>query len=140
MIPIFMWLAMHDRPLTITGTGDETRDFAYVEDIVEGVLRMGVIDAAIGEAINLATGKEVSIKEPAEHVIDITGSKAGIVYAPKRDWDKSTRRRASIEKARKLIGYEPKMEFRQGLENVYKWLKEHEALIEESVPPSLRLW
>ena len=48
-----MWLAMHDRPLTITGTGDETRDFAYVEDIVEGVLRMGVIDAAIGEAINL---------------------------------------------------------------------------------------
>jgi len=52
VIPNFMWLAMHGEPLPITGTGEETRDFTFVEDIVDGTLRMGVVKKAVGEAIN----------------------------------------------------------------------------------------
>jgi len=131
---------MHGKPLTITGTGDETRDFAYVGDIVEGVLRMGVIDKAIGQAMNLASSTETSVKELAEFINDITGNDAGITYVPKREWDKSNRRLASIDKARRILDFEPKMQFRTGLENVNSWLVEHEDIIDRSLSPQDRLW
>jgi nucleoside-diphosphate-sugar epimerase len=140
VIPIFMWLAMHEKPLMITGTGEETRDFAYVGDIVEGVLRLGVCDKAIGEAMNLASASETSVKHLAEQVVNVTGSKSKIIHVSKRSWDKSNRRLASIEKARRLIGYEPKMDFKQGLENVYEWLTENREKIEGTMPPEYRLW
>ncbi len=89
VIPNFMWKAMHHQPLTITGTGDETRDFAYVDDIVDGVLRLGVIESAAGEAMNLASGKETSVKELAALINEITGNPTEAVFVPKRDWDKS---------------------------------------------------
>jgi len=140
VIPNFIWLAMHNRPLTITGTGDETRDFAYVADIVNGILRMGVIEEAIGQAINLASGKETGIRELAETIVEITGSSGGITYGPKREWDKSNRRLASIDKAKRILGYEPTMNLRKGLENVYHWLVEHREDIERSVNPMNLLW
>jgi UDP-glucose 4-epimerase len=140
VIPNFMWKAMHNQPLTITGTGDETRDFAYVSDIVDGILHLGVVDKAIGEAMNLASGKETSVRDLAQKIKHVTGSASDIVYGPKRDWDKSNRRLASIEKARNLIGYEPKMDFMQGLENVHSWLKANYDNITKSVGPSAGLW
>lgn len=140
VIPIFMWLAMHDRPLTITGTGDETRDFAYVGDIVDGVLRMGVIDKAIGQAMNLASATETSVKDLASLVVKITKSKGGITFGQKRAWDKSNRRLASIDKAKEIIGYELKMEFEVGLKNVFNWLTENKENITKSLGPSAGLW
>ena len=140
VIPNFTWMAMHGKPLTITGTGDETRDFAYVDDIVDGILRLGVIDEAIGQATNLASATETSVKELAALINDVTGNGAGIAYSPKREWDKSNRRLASIDKARRILGYEPKTEFKTGLENVHNWLVEHKDLIEHSLGPQDRLW
>ena len=140
VIPNFMWKAMHGQPLTITGTGDETRDFAYVSDIVDGILRLGVIEKAAGEAMNLASGKETSVKDLAKYVNEITGNTAETIYAPKRDWDQSNKRLASIEKARNLIGYEPKMNFRKGLENVHQWLETNTENIIKSVGPTASLW
>jgi UDP-glucose 4-epimerase len=140
VIPNFMWKAMHNQPLMITGTGDETRDFAYVTDIVDGVLRMGVLDSAAGESMNLASGRETSVKDLAAQINDITGSTAQIMFGPKRDWDKSNRRLASIEKARKLIGYTPKTDFRKGLENVHDWLTVNRENIIKSVGPTAELW
>lgn len=140
VIPNFMWRAMHDQPLTITGTGDETRDFAYVGDIVDGILRLGIVDKAIGEAMNLASGKETSVKDLAGKIKKVTGSSSEIVYGPKRDWDKSNRRLASIDKAFNLIGYEPKMDFIQGLKNVHNWLTTNHDNIINSVGPSAGLW
>ncbi|TDA41657.1 MAG: nucleotide sugar epimerase, partial [Thermoproteota archaeon] len=61
VIPNFMWWAMHNKPLPITGTGEETRDFTFVEDIVDGTLRMGVVEEAVGEAINLASETETRV-------------------------------------------------------------------------------
>jgi len=133
VIPNFMWWAMNNQPLPITGTGEETRDFTFVDDIVDGTLRMGVIEKAVGEAINLASGKETKIIDLAKMINEITGNKAGIIFRPRRDWDKAIRRRASIEKARKILGYEPKTEMREGLIKVYEWFRENWENIRKSV-------
>jgi len=133
VIPNFIWWAMHNQPLPITGTGEETRDFTYVEDIVEGTLRMGVIEEAVGEAINLASETETKIIDLANWINEMTGNKAGIVFKPRRDWDKAIRRRASIEKARKMLGYEPKTDIKVGLRKVYEWMKENYENIKQSV-------
>jgi nucleoside-diphosphate-sugar epimerase len=133
VIPNFFWWAMHGQPLPITGTGEETRDFTFVEDIVDGTLRMGVVEEAVGEAINLASEKETRVIDLANWINEITRNKAGIVFKPRRDWDKAIRRRASIEKAKKILGYEPKTDMKTGLRRVYEWIKENRDKIEESV-------
>jgi nucleoside-diphosphate-sugar epimerase len=133
VIPNFIWWAMHGQPLPITGTGEETRDFTYVEDIVDGTLRMGVVEEAVGEAINLASGTETKIIDLANWINEITGNKAGIIFKPRRDWDKAIRRRASIEKARKILGYEPKTDMKIGLRKVYEWIMENRDKIEACV-------
>jgi len=133
VIPNFFWWAMHGQPLPITGTGEETRDFTFVEDIVDGTLRMGVVEEAVGEAINLASEKETRVIDLANWINEMTGNKAGIVFKPRRDWDKAIRRRASIEKARRILGYEPKTDMKTGLRRVYEWIKENMDKIEENV-------
>ena len=133
VIPNFIWWAMHRQPLPITGTGKETRDFTFVKDIVEGTLRMGVIPEAVGEAINLASETETKIIDLANMINEITGNDAGIVFKPRRDWDKAIRRRASIEKARKILGYEPKTDIKTGLRRTYQWIMENKDRIESIV-------
>ncbi|MEM4213731.1 MAG: NAD-dependent epimerase/dehydratase family protein [Candidatus Methanomethylicaceae archaeon] len=125
VIPNFMWWAMHRQPLPITGTGEETRDFTFVDDIVDGTLRMGVMEEAFGEAINLASEIETKVIDLAKLINEITGNKAGIVYRQRRDWDKAIRRRASIEKAKRLLSYEPKTDMISGLKRVYEWFREN---------------
>ena len=122
---------MHGRPLPITGTGEETRDFTFVEDIVDGTLRMGVVDKAVGEAINLASGKETRIIDLANWVNELTDNEAGIVFRPRRSWDRAVRRRASIEKAKRILGYEPKTDIKTGLERTYHWILENRERIKE---------
>ncbi|NHV98527.1 MAG: NAD-dependent epimerase/dehydratase family protein [Thaumarchaeota archaeon] len=133
VIPNFIWWAMHGQPLPITGTGEETRDFTFVEDIVDGTLRMGVVEEAVGEAINLASETETRVIDLANWINEMTGNKAGIVFRQRRDWDKAIRRRASIEKARRILGYEPKTDMKTGLRRVYEWIKENRENIEKSV-------
>jgi nucleoside-diphosphate-sugar epimerase len=125
VIPNFMWWAIHGQPLPITGTGEETRDFTYVGDIIDGTLRLGALDEAVGETFNLASSTETKIIDLAKMINDITGNTAGIVFKPKRSWDRSTRRKASIDKARKILGYQPKTDIKTGLQHVYSWFKEN---------------
>ncbi len=108
VIPNFFYWAMNKQPLPITGTGEETRDFTYVGDIVNGLLAMVCRKEAVGEAINLATGREIAIKDLATWVNELTKNNAGIVFKERRNWDKKTRLLASIDKARRTLGYEPK--------------------------------
>lgn len=122
VIPNFMYMAMHDRPLTVMGTGEETRDYTYVDDIVDGTLRLGVLPEAVGDAFNLASERETRVIDLANIILRITGSRAGLKYIPRRDWDQITKRRASIEKAHRILGYEPKMKFEDGVQTVYDWM------------------
>jgi len=125
VIPNFFYWAMNGLPLPITGTGEETRDFTYVGDIINGLLAMAYYEEAIGEAFNLGTGREIKIKDLANWINEITGNKAGIVFKERRNWDKKYRLLASIEKAKRILRYQPQMEFRKGLENTYQWFVEN---------------
>jgi len=133
VIPNFIWRAMHGQPLVITGTGEETRDFTYVEDIVDGTLRMGVVSEAVGEAVNLASETETRVIDLAKWINELTGNAAGVVFKPRRDWDKVVRRRASIEKAGRILGYKPRTGIQAGLKRTYEWILENKARIEECV-------
>jgi len=130
VIPNFIWWALHKRPLPITGTGEETRDFTFVEDIVDGTLRLGVFPEAIGDAFNLASEQETRIIDVARMVNELTGNDSGIEFVARRDWDKITRRKASIEKARNVLGYEPKTKIGDGIIRAYEWIKQNYAKIE----------
>ena len=132
VIPNFIYWAMKGQPLPITGSGEETRDFTYVGDIVDGLLRAGVMESAIGQEFNLASGKETRIIDLANMVNQATNNKAGIQFAQRRKWDTKSRLLASIDRARELIGYEPKISFEEGLKKTIDWFKANWDKIEAS--------
>ncbi|NOZ00569.1 MAG: NAD-dependent epimerase/dehydratase family protein [Deltaproteobacteria bacterium] len=130
VIPNFIYWALSGKPLVITGTGKETRDFTWVGDINDGLLRAGAFEEAVGEEFNLASGQEVEIGNLAEMVVEMTGSTAGIEYGERRAWDTKSRLLASVEKARGLIGYDPgHVPFEEGLRLTVEWVKGHWDLI-----------
>lgn len=132
VIPNFIYWALHNRPLPITGTGQETRDFTFVEDVVDGILRAGAIPEAVGEAINLASERETKVIDLANMVNSILDNSNGVEFVKRRRWDKISRRRASIEKAKKVLGYEPKTDFKAGLQKTVDWFLENRDRIEAS--------
>ncbi|RLJ05502.1 MAG: nucleotide sugar epimerase [Candidatus Aenigmatarchaeota archaeon] len=132
VIPNFIYWAMKGLPLPITGTGEETRDFTYVMDLVDGLLRAGYYEQAIGQEFNLASGKETRIIDLANMINEAVGNTAGVKYVSRRKWDTKSRLLASIEKAKKLVGYEPKTEFKEGLINTIQWFKENWDKIEKA--------
>ncbi len=125
VIPNFFSWAINGIPLPITGTGDETRDFTYVGDIVNCLISMAHYDEAVGEAFNIGSGQETRIGDLATWINELTGNKAGIVYKARRDWDKKSRLLSSIGKARRILHYEPSVSFREGLGNTYNWFKDN---------------
>jgi nucleoside-diphosphate-sugar epimerase len=131
VIPNFIYWALHKQPLPITGTGDETRDFTFVDDIVDGVLRAGVIPEAVGEAMNLASGRETKVIELAKMINESTGNNE-IKFVNRRDWDKIVRRRASIEKANRIIGYKPKINFKEGIKRTLEWFRQNREKIDKT--------
>lgn len=121
VIPNFIYWAMKGQGLPITGTGEETRDFTYVGDLVDGLLRSGYYENAIGQEMNLASEKETTIRALAEMVNEAVGNMEPLRLAAKRKWDTKSRLRASVDRARQLIGYEPKIPFTEGLQNTIEW-------------------
>jgi UDP-glucose 4-epimerase len=130
VIPNFFYWSIKKQALPITGTGNETRDFTYVGDIINGLLAMAYYKEAIGEAFNLATGREIKIHDLAQWIIELTKNESGIVFSERRDWDKKNRLLASIEKARTILGYNPDMNFKEGLKQVQAWFNENWTNIE----------
>lgn len=123
VIPNFIFRGLSGLPLPFTGSGDETRDFTYVMDIVDALLRAGYFDAAIGQEMNIASAKETNILRMAERVNELTGNRAGIQRAEPRVWDTKKRLLASIGRAKELIDYEPGTDFETGLRLTIEWFK-----------------
>ncbi|MGI9604745.1 MAG: NAD-dependent epimerase/dehydratase family protein [Acidimicrobiales bacterium] len=121
VIPNFVYWAMQGRPLPLTGNPHATRDFTFVGDIVDGLLRIGFDQNAIGEAMNIASGRETRISDLADMVNELTGNEAGVVKAAPRRWDTKDRLLASTELARDLVGYQPQTDFASGLRQTYDW-------------------
>ncbi len=139
VIPNFIYWSMKGKSLPITGTGEETRDFTYVFDLVQGLVKAGYYESAVGENFNLAAGREICIKDMAELVIKATGSKAPIQFMPKRKWDTKSRLLACIEKAEQLIKYKPIATFNEGFEKNIEWFKDNWETIESlaDFPPGM---
>jgi nucleoside-diphosphate-sugar epimerase len=93
---------------------------------------MAYYKKAIGEAFNLATAREIRIGDLALWINELTGNKAGVVFTERRDWDKKNRLLASIDKARKVLGYDPCMDFKEGLKQVNAWFVENWEHIDAS--------
>ncbi len=125
VIPNFIYWAMNGQPLPITGDGEMTRDFTYVGDVVDALLRAGVEPTAIGREMNIASGREVKIADLANAVNAMTGNPAGIQRLAKRPWDNKSRLLASIDVAREVLGYEPATTFEDGLRACMDWFEAH---------------
>ncbi len=123
VIANFFYLAMRNMDITITGTGEETRDFNYVTDSVRATLLASENEAAIGQTINIASGHETKVNDLVRHILKITGSKSKLIYKPRRDWDTVTKRVANVDIASKLLGYRPEIKLEEGLLRYYEWLK-----------------
>jgi UDP-glucose 4-epimerase len=125
VIPNFIFWALSGLPIPFTGSGGETRDFTYVIDIVDALLRAGYYEQAIGQEMNIASGQETNIWAMAERINELTGNRAGIRQAPPRPWDTKKRLLASIDRAREILGYEPKTDFDRGLQETIRWFRDN---------------
>ncbi len=125
VIPNFFYWSMKGLELPITGDGSETRDWTYVDDIVNGLLAMGVKEEAVGEAINLGSGQEHKVVDMAQKVIELTGNEKGIKFTQRRNWDVKGRLLSSIDKAERLLDYSPQTSFEDGLKKVHRWFEDN---------------
>ncbi len=129
VIPNFIYWAIKKQPLPITGTGEETRDFSYVLDLVQGLLKSAFYPEAVCENFNLAAGREISIMEMARLVNETTGNTSGLLSLPRRKWDTKPRLLASIKKAQELIEYTPLVDFKEGFMKNIEWFKNNWEII-----------
>jgi nucleoside-diphosphate-sugar epimerase len=125
VIPNFVWRALRGEALVITGTGEETRDFIYVDDLVTGLLGAAEAPGACGEAFNLGTGVQTRVADLAEIVIKACRSTSPIEFAPRRSWDRSLHREADIRKATAVLGFRPTVGIREGIERTVDWFREN---------------
>jgi dTDP-glucose 4,6-dehydratase len=111
-IPTFLRQALQDRPITVFGTGEQTRSFCYVDDLIRGMIAL----AESGEhlPVNVGNPNEFTLLELAHAVIEATGSSSEIVYEALPTDDPQVRR-PDITRARELLGWEPAVELREGL-------------------------
>ena len=122
VISLFISALCEGRPPVIYGDGEQTRDFTYVANVVDGVLRACLAPAVSGEVINVATGGRVSINQLFRSVRDLVGGRVDPVYSSARAGDVRDSQ-ADIEKAKRLLGYQPQVAFDEGLNKTVEWYR-----------------
>lgn len=120
VLPAFIGQALRGEDLTIFGDGSQTRSFCFMDDLIEGIYRLLMSDYA--EPVNIGNPDEITIKEFAEEIIKLTGTKQKIIYQPLPQ-DDPKQRRPDISKAKKLLGWEPKVKRAEGLKITYEYFK-----------------
>ena len=118
----FIVSALKNVPLTVYGDGSQTRSFCYVDDLVEGMVRLMNSPAEITGPINMGNPGEFTVKELADQVIELIGSSAGIEYLPLPQ-DDPIRRQPDITRARELLGWEPTVSLAQGLPRAVEYFR-----------------
>lgn len=116
----FIVQALKNQPITIYGTGQQTRSFCFVDDLIEGLLRLMSTDEGITGPINLGNPVEFTMLELAEQVLKLTGSTAEISYKPLPS-DDPTQRQPDITQARQVLAWEPKVKLEQGLKKTIEY-------------------
>jgi UDP-glucuronate decarboxylase len=126
----FIVQALQDHDITLYGDGQQTRSFCYVDDLVEAFLRLMETSADVTGPINIGNPNEFTIKELAEAVIELTGSKSKLTYQPLPS-DDPRQRQPDIAKAKQMLGWEPKIQLREGLAKTIAYF---EQLLRENDP------
>ncbi|HXS38107.1 MAG TPA: UDP-glucuronic acid decarboxylase family protein [Flavipsychrobacter sp.] len=121
-LPTFMSQALRGEDVTVYGDGSQTRSFCYVDDLVEGIYKLLLSDYHM--PVNIGNPSEITLKEFAEEVIKLTGTKSKIVYEPLPQ-DDPKQRKPDITKAKSLLGWEPKVNRSEGLKRTLEYFKEH---------------
>ena len=122
VISVFATALIENRPPTIYGDGEQTRDFTYVANVVDGVLRACEAKGASGEVINVATGGRISLNQLFSTMRDLIGSRVTPNYVDGRAGDVRDSQ-ADIGKAKRILGYEPHVTFEEGLERTVAWYR-----------------
>ena len=117
----FMLAAMRGDTLKVNGAG-ETLDFTYVDDAADGIVAAAIRIMSANKTFNITKSHSVSLLEAAEMIVKIVGS--GTIETRDRDLDFPTRGALNIDRAKTILGYDPKVDVEQGFENYYKWLSE----------------
>jgi dTDP-glucose 4,6-dehydratase len=120
VLPAFIGQALRGEDLTIFGDGSQTRSFCYVDDLVEGIYRLLMSDYA--QPVNVGNPQEITIKDFAEEIIKLTGTKQKVVYH-ELPVDDPKQRQPDITLARKILGWEPKVDRAEGLKRTYAYFK-----------------
>ena len=119
-VPAFMSQALRNEDVTIFGDGTQTRSFCYVDDLVDGILRL--MESDTHEPVNIGNPHEVTIEEIAKTIIRLVGSKSRLVYRP-LPVDDPKQRRPDITRATTLLGWEPKVGLEEGLLKTVDYFK-----------------
>ncbi|AZZ49348.1 epimerase [Rathayibacter rathayi] len=120
-VPAFVKAALASSPLPMHGDGTQTRSLLYVDDLVEGVLRMA--ESSEPGPINLGSVEELQLGEIARRVVELVGSDSEVHYGP-RPVDDPERRRPDITRAREVLGWEPTVSIEEGLARTVRWFSE----------------
>lgn len=122
-IPNFVRQALAGEPVTVSGDGSQTRSICYVDDLVDGILAM-LLETHDPGPVNIGNPHEISMRDLAQWIIDLTGTSSEIQYIA-RPTDDPTVRRPDTTKAHALLGWSPKVSVETGLERTIAWFREH---------------
>lgn len=120
-IPNFMHQALNGLDLTVYGDGTQTRSFCFVSDLVDGIYRL--MTSSLNEPVNIGNPKEMTLLEMAQKILQVTGSQSKIVHKPLPEDDPKLRR-PDIDKARRLLGWEPRVDLETGLRATLDYFKQ----------------
>jgi dTDP-glucose 4,6-dehydratase len=130
-IPTFIRQALSEEPLTVAGDGSQTRSVCYVDDLVEGIVRL--LHSALVGPMNLGNPRELSVLELAELIRDLTSSSSPIGFVP-RPQDDPTVRQPDITFARTALSWEPVIDIKEGLLRTIEWFRQHADLRNPRAP------
>ena len=120
VVPAFIGQALNGKPLTVFGDGSQTRSFCYVSDLIDGIFKLSQSD--FHEPVNIGNPREMTIKQFAEEIIRITGAKSKIDYKPLPVDDPKVRQ-PDISRAKKVLGWEPKVQFEEGIKKTIEYFR-----------------
>jgi dTDP-glucose 4,6-dehydratase len=120
-VPTFIVQALEGKAITVHGDGSQTRSLTHVDDLVEGIVRL--LSSGYHEPVNIGNPEEMSVLEIAELIRELTQSRSEIVFE-ERPVDDPTVRRPDISLARRILGWEPRVPVRVGLERTIEWFRE----------------
>ena len=132
VIPNFIYWALKKQPLPLTGNNSISRDFVFIDDTVDGILRAGLLNKSIGTSINIATSQETFIYDLAQLINKKTSNPSGIKILKSRKWDAREKIIGDNQKCREILKLKPETKIEKGIDVTIKWFLDNWEHIEKS--------